>query len=63
MKRVKSELRLHADYLRRDDQLFAGIGMESKLPFARYAVDEIDASLRWTWAPAKIARSEMPRRR
>jgi hypothetical protein len=56
LKRVKSELRFHADYIRRDDQLFAGIGMESKLPFARYAVDEIDASLRYTWAPAKLAK-------
>jgi hypothetical protein len=30
--------------------------MRSPSPFARYAVDEIDASLRWIWVPAKLAR-------
>jgi hypothetical protein len=45
------ELALHADYSRRNDELYTGIGMHSPLPFSRYAFDRVDATAELQYRP------------
>ncbi len=52
------QLTVHADYLRRNDELYTGIGMHVPLPFSRYGFDRVDSDVALTWKPVKALQIE-----
>src|SRR6202042_608177 len=46
-------LTVHAYYLRRNDELYTGIGMHVPLPFSRYGFDRVDSDVALAWKPVK----------
>src|SRR5439155_25001229 len=55
----RAALDVDARYRRRDDELYTGIGMHSPLPFARYAVDQVDAGALFSLRPLDKIRLEL----
>jgi Omp85 superfamily domain len=50
---------IDANYRRRNDELYAGLGMRRALPEARYAVDQVDGAASLSLSPLKPLRVEL----
>jgi hypothetical protein len=57
--RERATLAVEARYRRRDDMLYTGIGMNAKLPRARYSIDEADVDSSVELRPQKSLRLEV----
>jgi hypothetical protein len=57
--RGRAAVDVDAAYRRRNDELYTGLGMRGALPFARYAVDQGDASATFSIRPMQPLRLEL----
>jgi len=55
----RAVLEVRADYQRRDDELYSGIGMRQPLPYARYAFDRVDGTVALALTPKRILKIDL----